>query len=169
MPNEKIEKKDPQEKVEETEKVETEKVEAEKKEETKPTEQEEKATEKKEEVVETKTEEEKADEQDPAPVVEEEKESNKGVRVEDLMLKEDFEARFSALEAKLDAIIKESSDLKEQNAQLLDGKTKAENETENLKNKYERADFGNISSRNMGGGNEPKQYQSFDEYSKEFM
>jgi len=117
----------------------------------------------------TETEESKGEEKQ-EPVVEEETTSHEAIRVEDLMTKEEFEAKMSAFEAKFEALVKENQDLKEQNAQLLDGKEKAEAETENLKNKYEKNDFGNIASKNIGSGEKVDgAYQTYAEYSKKFM
>lgn len=171
MPNEKKEKEVKQEKVEETKPIEAEKEEIE---ETKKTEQvETKEEPKNEEAVETKTEEAKEEEvkdEEEKPVVEEESNSAKGIAIEDLMTKQEFDEKMSAFEAKFEALVKENADLKEQNAQLLDGKNKAEAETENMRNKYERPDFGNVATKNIGNnGGTQSQYQSFDEYSKQFQ
>ena len=72
-----------------------------------------------------------------------------GVRVEDLVTKDELAERFAALEAKYDAVIKENQD---------------------LKNKYENKDFGTYQKQGLLPQDETqKQYESFDAYSKKFM
>lgn len=81
------------------------------------------------------------------PQVQEEQGGGNGIRIEDLVTKEELASRLSALEAKYDAVIKENQDLKE---------------------KYENKDFGNFQKQGMV--EKDKQANStFDEYSKQFM
>lgn len=77
-----------------------------------------------------------------------------GVRVEDLVTKEELTERLSSLEAKFDAVLKENGDLKEKLSAMED--------------KYENKDFGNF--QRQGVMNKDKDANSsFDEYSKQFM
>ena len=133
-----------------------------------------KEEEKKEDGAEAK-EAEKADETEPKaeeeqPVVQEEVKSNQGRSINDFLLKEEFEERFNALEAKFKAMVDETVKLKEQNAQLLDERDKAQGEVSTLRDKYENHSFGNVGK---GGVINPTQkqtgYQSFDDYSRNFM
>lgn len=72
-----------------------------------------------------------------------------GVRVEDLVTKEELAEKFAALEAKYEAVIKENID---------------------LKNKYENPDFGNHQRQGLIPQDETqRQYEDFDSYSKKFM
>ena len=72
-----------------------------------------------------------------------------GVRVEDLVTKEELAEKFAALEAKYEAVIKENTD---------------------LKNKYENPDFGNHQRQGLvPQDEEQRQYEDFDAYSKKFM
>lgn len=166
MPN------DLEKKVEETKTTETpvEKVEETKVDETKAQEKEvpaEKEAEKVDEKVETEkenAEEEKQPEQaenqdeDKAVVdsVEEGTQPN-AIRVEDLVTKADLQEMLNAFNAKLDAIIKENTDLKEANSKMHD--------------KYEVGNFGTDSKKGIMGNGDTKttSYQSFDEYAKQFM
>ena len=79
-------------------------------------------------------------------VVEEQTPSN-GVRLEDLVTKDELASRLAALEAKYDAVIKENQDLKD---------------------KYENKDFGNFQKQGMLEKNKEAN-STFDEYSKQFM
>lgn len=135
--------------------------------------------EKKEDVKETETKtEEKEVEQEPqadkegegTPVVEEEVHEANAIKVSDLMTKDEFYARIDALNAKIDAVMKENENLKAQNAELLDGKTKAEEMANQMKDKYENHSFGNYQKQGVvQDGKGAGAYQSFDDYSKQFM
>lgn len=173
MPNkEKIE--EQQKKVEEVKETSTEKDEEEKKPEA------EQKEEKVEETKDTKTEETEAEEEKPidkneeeaeddGKVVEEEVPSANAIRVQDIVTKAELDEKLQAFEAKYLALAEENKQLKEANAKLLDEKGKAETETEELKNKYERSDFGNITTKGAGSNSDKgSTYQSFDEYSKNF-
>lgn len=105
------------------------------------------------------------------PVVEETKSQVNAISINDIMTKDDFNARFNALEDKINALIQENSQLKEQNAQLLDGKNNAEKEAQGLKDKYENTSFGNVNKQGEinTSQNTQKPYQSFEEYSRQFM
>lgn len=70
-----------------------------------------------------------------------------GIRLEDLVTKDDLTERLSAIEAKLDAVIKENMDLKD---------------------KYENKDFGNFQKKGMIE-KDKQANTSFEEYSKNFM
>lgn len=163
----KKEKKENEEMAEEknvNEKVETEKVETEEK-----AKVDEKPTEKTGDKVEetAKTEEKKVEDteedkkEEPAAPVEEEKEVveevepvGNGLRIEDIVTKEDLAEKFAAFEAKFEALIKENNDLK--------------NEVSRLQEKYEDNDFGSMSKQGMIQKDKDAN-SSFDEYSKNFM
>lgn len=77
-----------------------------------------------------------------------------GVRVEDLVTKEELSERLSSLEAKFDAVLKENVDLKEKLSAM--------------EEKYENKDFGNFQRQGVMEKNKEAN-NSFDEYSKQFM
>ena len=78
-----------------------------------------------------------------------------GLNIQDLVTKDDLNVRFSALEAKLDAIIQENTDLKNQN--------------DDLKEKYENPNFGTtVRKGTIESDKKVSQYQSFEDYSKNF-
>ena len=95
------------------------------------------------------------------PEVQEVEPVGNGVRVEDLVTKDELMERLSAFEAKFDALVKENTDLKDQLA-------KSQEETNGLKDKYENKDFGNISRQ---GVIEKDKYanETFDNYAKQFL
>lgn len=172
MPNEKkIE--ETQKKVEDLKKDEPKKDEVDDKKETeqKVDEKVEETTEKKTEEVEEKAddkEEDEAEEEKEVEVQSETKSAN-AIRIEDVVTKEELDEKLQAFEAKYFALAEENKQLKEANAKLLDEKNKAETETEEMKNKYERSDFGNITTKGAGSNSDKgSSYQSFDEYSKDF-
>ena len=85
--------------------------------------------------------------------VQETETAGNGVRVEDLVTKEELADRLSALEAKFDAVLKENGDLK--------------NKLSAMEDKYENKDFGNFQKQGMI--EKDKQANStFDEYAKQF-
>lgn len=118
-------------------------------------------TDKKEETTEPTEEDTAKDEEPTAPQVNETEPAGNGVRIEDLVTKEDLADRLAAFEAKLEAVVKENTDLKEQLANKND-------ELNGMKDKYENKDFGNFQRQ---GVQEKDKYanSSFDEYSKQFM
>lgn len=77
-----------------------------------------------------------------------------GVRVEDLVTKEELSERLSSLEAKFDAVLKENVDLKDKLSEM--------------EEKYENKDFGNFQRQGVMEKNKEAN-NSFDEYSKQFM
>ena len=77
-----------------------------------------------------------------------------GVRVEDLVTKEELSERLSSLEAKFDAVLKENVDLKDKLSAM--------------EEKYENKDFGNFQKQGMQV-RDKQANSSFDEYSKAFM
>ena len=81
-------------------------------------------------------------------------ETGNGVRVEDLVTKEELTERLAALEAKFDAVLKENGDLKEK----LSG----------MEEKYERKDFGTFQKQGMVGKDKDAN-NTFDEYAKQFI
>lgn len=81
-------------------------------------------------------------------------ETGNGVRVEDLVTKEELTERLAALEAKFDAVLKENGDLKEK----LSG----------MEEKYERKDFGTFQKQGMVSKDKDAN-NTFDEYAKQFM
>lgn len=95
------------------------------------------------------------------PEVQEVEPVGNGVRVEDLVTKDELMERLSAFEAKFDALVKENTDLKDKLA-------KSQEETNGLKDKYENKDFGNISRQ---GVIEKDKYanETFDNYAKQFL
>ena len=109
-----------------------EKVEENKKDEaTKPVAEDKVETEDKKEVETEETE--TADKVEPTEQVAEIEPEGNGRSIDDYMLKEDVMALISALNAKIDTVVKENSDLK-------DAKEKAVSEAEDLRNKYEKGD-----------------------------
>lgn len=84
-----------------------------------------------------------------------------GININDVALKSDIQAKFDAFEAKLDSLVKENKDLKEQ-------LSKSQDEAKDLHNKYERDDFGNQAERNFGKTNKANDYESADAYLKRF-
>lgn len=85
--------------------------------------------------------------------VQETETAGNGVRIEDLVTKEELADRLSALEAKFDAVLKENGDLK--------------NKLSAMEDKYENKDFGNFQKQGML--EKDKQANStFDEYAKQF-
>ena len=77
-----------------------------------------------------------------------------GVRVEDLITKEEFESRFAALESKYDAVVKENSDLKDALSKM--------------KEKYEDPNFGDYQKKGVAEKDDIAN-DTFDSYSKQFM
>ena len=85
--------------------------------------------------------------------VQETETAGNGVRIEDLVTKEELAERLSAMEAKFDAVLKENGDLK--------------NKLSAMEDKYENKDFGNFQKQGML--EKDKQANStFDEYVKQF-
>lgn len=85
--------------------------------------------------------------------VQETETAGNGVRIEDLVTKEELAERLSAMEAKFDAVLKENGDLK--------------NKLSAMEDKYENKDFGNFQKQGML--EKDKQANStFDEYAKQF-
>lgn len=78
-----------------------------------------------------------------------------GLRIEDVVMKDELQERLSAMDAKLDALIKENEDLRNQNSSLLE--------------KYENKDFGTTIKKGMPERGKSADYVSFEEYSKNFM
>ena len=117
--------------------------------------------EKQEETTEPTDEETTKDGTPTAPQVEETEPVGNGLRVEDLVTKDMLAERFSALEAKLEAIVKENQDLKNK-------LTDKDNELNGMKDKYENKDFGNFQKQGMVNQDKIAN-SSFDEYSRQFM
>lgn len=86
--------------------------------------------------------------------VEETAAQGNGVRVEDLVTKDELSDRLAAMEAKFDAVLKENQDLK--------------NEVNSLRDKYEKNDFGNVAAKGVMPKNQNVE-DSFEAYSKQFM
>ncbi len=84
-----------------------------------------------------------------------------GRSIDDYMLKDDVMALISALNAKIDAVVKENSDLK-------DAKAKADSEAEDLRNKYEKGDFGTNQKQGVMAKDKTAN-EDFESYSKQFM
>lgn len=77
-----------------------------------------------------------------------------GVRVEDLITKEEFEARFAALESKYDAVVKENTDLKDALSKM--------------KEKYEDPNFGDYQKKGVAEKDDIAN-DTFESYSRQFM
>lgn len=151
-----------EQKVETEEKVETkEDTSAEKDNATKPVveEKETEKTDKKEVKKEDETE--TADEVKPTEQVAETEPAGNGVRIEDLVTKSMLTEMFAALEAKIDAVVKENGDLKNAVANKDD-------ELNGMRDRYETPDFGNAQKKGVVTKDKSAN-DSFDEYSKQFM
>ena len=126
---------------------------------------EEKKTEKVEETKDADTEkvEEKTieHEKEEAPVVQETTPSGNGVRVEDLVTKDDLASALSAIEAKMAALTKENEDLKQK-------LTEANETADKLHQKYEVGDFGGLTSKGATT-NSRETGETFDSYCRNFM
>lgn len=85
-----------------------------------------------------------------------------GIDISQVALKDDVNAKLDAMNAKLEAIIKENQDLK-------DKLSNAEKENQDLHSKYEKGDFGNNAERNFGEKDFGQSYESADDYLKKFM
>lgn len=111
-------------------------------------------TEDKKEVA-TKSEEDETPAKDePTEKVEELGNEVEGIRVEDLVTKDVFEAKLAAFEAKFNSVVKENEDLK--------------NKLSEMKDKYETKDFGNMQRKGMNEVSKSAN-STFDEYSRQFM
>lgn len=95
------------------------------------------------------------------PEVQEVEPVGNGVRVEDLVTKDELMERLSAFEAKFDALVKENTDLKDQ-------LSKSQEETNDLKDKYENKDFGNVSRQGVIEKDKSAN-ETFDSYAKQFL
>lgn len=121
----------------------------------------------KEEVVDKKTDDAEPETDDAndveptAPQVQETEPVGNGVRVEDLVTKDELMERLAAFEAKFSAVVKENEDLKNQLS------TKDE-ELNGMKDKYENKDFGNFQKQGMIKQDKVAN-STFDEYSRQFM
>lgn len=137
-----------------------EKVEENKKDEaTKPVAEDKVETEDKKEVETEETE--TADKVEPTEQVADVEAEGNGRSIDDYMLKDDVMALISALNAKIDAVVKENSDLK-------DAKAKADSEAEDLRNKYEKGDFGTNQKQGVMAKDKTAN-EDFESYSKQFM
>lgn len=114
------------------------------------------------ETAEKKVEEETVEpEKEEVPVVQETTPSGNGVRVEDLVTKDDLASALSAIEAKMVALTKENEDLKQK-------LTEANETADKLHQKYEVGDFGGLTSKGVTT-NSRETGESFDSYCKNFM
>lgn len=118
-------------------------------------------TEKKVEVETDKKEEEPTKEEQTAPEVEETEPVGNGIRIEDLVTKDELMERLSAFEAKFEAVVKENTDLKNQ-------LSAAKEESNGLKEKYENKDFGNFGRQGVMEKNKDVN-ETFESYSRQFM
>ena len=134
---------------------------AENKEATKPVAEETGKTEDKKEVTEETKETETADKVEPTDQVAEVEGSGDGRSINDYALKDDVMQLIQALNAKIDAVVKENGDLKEK----LAGK---DDELNGMREKYETKDFGN--NQRQGVMTKDKDANdTFEEYAKSFM
>lgn len=107
-------------------------------------------------------EEEKSESVDSEELTEEEEEKivenvspdTNGVRIEDVVLKSELEDRLAALEAKLNSVIKENEDLKDQNSELI--------------GKYEEHDFGKTTKKGILGTAAEVKTEKFEDYAQNF-
>lgn len=105
-------------------------------------------------------EEEKSESVDSEEMTEEEKivenvsPDTNGVRIEDVVLKSELEDRLAALEAKLNSVIKENEDLKDQNSELI--------------GKYEEHDFGKTTKKGILGTAAEVKTEKFEDYAQNF-
>lgn len=107
-------------------------------------------------------EEEKSESVDSEEMTEEEEEKivenvspdTNGVRIEDVVLKSELEDRLAALEAKLNSVIKENEDLKDQNSELI--------------GKYEEHDFGKTTKKGILGTAAEVKTEKFEDYAQNF-
>lgn len=100
--------------------------------------------------------------------VQETEPTGNGVRVTDLVTKDELAERLAAFEAKFNAVIKENTDLKEQNAQLQESLSSANTQVADMKDKYETEDFGNSQRKGVQTQNKSAN-DTFAEYAKRFM
>lgn len=98
-----------------------------------------------------------APQQETPPHVDDTAAEGNGIPLEAVALKEDVLQMLEPLNAKLDALAKENTDLREQNAGLIA-----------RLDKYEKGDFGSLSQVGDPKGTKEK-YKGFEEYSKQFM
>lgn len=84
-----------------------------------------------------------------------------GIPVEELVTKEMLTESLAAITAKLDAVLKENTDLK-------DKLNSVTSERDGLKTKYEEDDFGDFSKKGIPA-KDTSANDTFDEYSKKFM
>lgn len=110
---------------------------------------------------ETQNEDVKEEETQNETAVVETTEQGNGININDLVTKDMLAERLSALEAKLDAVFKENQDLKEE-------LSKAKEETNGLKDKYENKDFGGNSRQGVQTKNNSAN-ETFEEYAKRFL
>lgn len=128
--------------------------------ETKETETKEKTDDKKDEETQLSEKEETETEEDnstePALQVESTEVEGNGIRIDQLVTKDELGERLSALEAKYNAIVEENTDLK--------------NKLSAIHDKYEVNDFGNQSKKGIDDKGENRSAnETFDSYSKQFM
>ena len=153
-----------QEKEETTSKVESENTSADKKDTTKTVDKEEKV-EKTEEVEDkgSKTEEaENAEEvEEPTEQVEETSSTGAGLKIKDIATKDFVHELIDALEAKLESVVKENTDLKEKI-------TAKDDEINGMKDKYENGDFGGFQKQGIMEKNKDanSKFETYDEYVK---
>ena len=97
---------------------------------------------------------EKAEEPEPAPEAEEVEPVGNGVRIEDLVTKDELTERIAAMDSKLEALVKENTDLKDALSKM--------------REKYEDKDFGGFQKQ---GFVEPDKLaeDTFESYSRAFM
>ena len=100
-------------------------------------------------------------EKEEVPVVQETTPSGNGVRVEDLVTKDDLASALSAIEAKMAALTKENEDLKQK-------LTEANETADKLHQKYEVGDFGGLTSKGATT-NSRETGETFDSYCRNFM
>ena len=115
----------------------------------------EKETEKTEKTEETDKKEEKSEEENkpaeeqPSDEVQEVSNTAEGLTIDQIATKDMVNERFSALEAKIDAILKENADLKEEIAKEKSESAKKDDELNGMKEKYENSDFGTAQKKGM--------------------
>lgn len=91
----------------------------------------------------------------------EEQEVQNAISLNDVVTKQDLQVQLDALNAKLESIVKENTDLKEQ-------LSKSTSEAKDLKEKYENGDFG-TERANKVEADKPKTYESYADYKAKFI
>lgn len=93
---------------------------------------------------------------------EQQDEGGNGISIDDVMLKSEAQKYFESFEAKLNSIMKENQDLKNQKAEL-------EAQNKEYKDKYENNAFGNYNDKSTNDNNKSNNYESASDYFSKFF